>query len=381
MLSLVRMTFGVALCLAFLLSSLLSPATSLADDPQSQTLPAPLELVVGDSLSEWTLAEGLAYWALHCGGSITNGYLHRQPANGGSVYTISSSTSPDCQYFHAMTADAEALYYYGGEGEGVFRRRIDDPSATPSLMLDLSEAWATPNYLQASGDHVYMSVPEPEVLAANGSPSGEASVDAAGYCDNGCCLARARKDGAGVDRVADTTCHPTQLAVVDGMVYWTAEGGLWRTTVTCGTLPCNKTQLDATGGTNLLYYEPAYPWHFQVYWVTGTSPQRIRRYGCWNEAQPYPNPPLYLCAATNLRDAPSTHHYIGQIRTDGASLFWTEYDSLTQTTSVRRMPIDGGTADGDRRRGPGVQGPLYRQPIPLFRRMGPGQSGHLPPAF
>ena len=295
--------------------------------------------VVTENFNEWTLNEGLLYWADRCyGGEFRGpGYLRRKPANGGTTRTLSTVTNDTCYTFMNLTANADGLYYYSVDGGGIYFRPVDNPYDPPTLVRTLTTANAPvgAREMAVDGDYIYWMV---DTLSGTDT------------------IRRARTDGTGsIQTVVASAPNPDDLAVVDGVVYWLDDDGLWSTnTSSCTTLPCDKTRLVTTRGTYLMYHDPDSLFvAYQLYWVTladpiETIPSHIWRRSCVWQFNPYPNPPSLVCTNADLYTAADTGWTLGDLTTDGTHLFWTERrDPLDPNPDgkLRRMPIGGGTAD------------------------------------
>lgn len=307
----------------------LVPALPTYAAPAAPTdTPTPIVL---EDLNEWTLNEGLLYWANRCyGGEFRGpGYLRRKPANGGATRTLSTVEADVCYTFLNLTADSDGLYYYSMDGNGFYYRPVESPYDPPTLVHTTDLAPLAQSALALDGDYVYWIYD---------SFSGDDQV------------LRVRKDGTGgVETVVQSAPGPDDLAVINGGVYWLDDDGLWATNVSCGSLPCQKSQLVAARGTHLTYYNPnAFPIAYQIYWVTEADPvesipSKINRDSCTWQITP-PDPPSIECSNSTLYTA-SGGWTLGELATNGTHLFWSERDAITPDGRLRRMPIGGGAAD------------------------------------
>ena len=306
------------------------PSTVSAAPVAPDDTPIP---VVQETLNEWTLNEGLLYWANRCSGGEFrgDGYLRRMPANGGPIATLSTVTSSDCYTFLSMAADASGLYYYSEDGNGIYHRPVGAPYDPATLVVTTDKSPVGGSRLALDGDYIYW------ITYDWVAEAGE--------------LLRVHKDGTGPETVVALTKSPDDLIVVDGVVYWLDDDGLWSTNVSCGSLPCSKSLITGTRGNHLLYHEPDTSlWLYQLYWVSDADPiesipQRIWRHACQWVPQPFPDPPTLECSTTKLYDAPSTTWDLSQLGTNGAYLFWPENKTDRTDGRLRRMPIGGGTVD------------------------------------
>ena len=136
---------GVQFLLMLWFFGAVSISTQVYADQASAAPSAPTDTpipVVTEEFNEWTLNEGLLYWASRCyGGEIRGpGYLRRKPANGGTTRTLSTVDENACLTFMNMTANADGLYYYDGDGDGIYFRPVVDPYDPPSLVRALTTA-------------------------------------------------------------------------------------------------------------------------------------------------------------------------------------------------------------------------------------------------
>ncbi len=306
-----------------------SPMRAAPDAPLDTPIP-----VVTEGFNEWTLNEGLLYWADRCYGGefVGPGYLRRKPANGGTTRTLSTVTEHTCYTFMNLTATADGLYYYDGDAGGIYFRPVDSPYDPPTLVRTVStnDAPAGASRMAVDGDYIYWMV---DTLSGTDT------------------IRRARTDGSGVvEMVVQPATNPKDLAVVNGVVYWLDQNGLQYTTTTCDSLPCAAEQLVNTRGTSMMYYNPGvYPIAYQIYWVKPADtidniPSSIHRYSCIWQLDPLG----ITCSEAKIYTASSTAWMLGRLTTNGTQLFWPERrDPLDPSPDgkLKRMPLGGGTAD------------------------------------
>jgi hypothetical protein len=288
--------------------------SSAAAPPNAPTdIPIP---VVDETYNEFTLNSGLLYWAERCYGGefIGPGYLRRLPVNGGYQLTMANVDSAHCLTFLEMAADSSGLYYYDESDQRIeFRASGSPTTATTVYSLTVGLAPAGER-LALDGGYVYW-------LASTQ-------------------LLRVRTDGTDFGTVATGLNTPTDLIVTNGTVYWLESSGLWRTTVSCGALPCAKAKLSSVTGSHLLYYYQSFPIVTagpRLLWVAGMS---IHRLSCSNFSP---------CSESNIYTAPNDGNpwELGRPATDGINLFWEEgYFNVpgAYVGRLRRMPLGGGTA-------------------------------------
>lgn len=315
--------------LVLILATALLPAGTPVADAGPQSRADTPEPVVREELNAWTLGDGLLYWAKHCAGvgSPTGGYLRRKPANGGTERTLSTVDATHCETFLDMAADASGLYYYSQEEGGIYHRPVDDPYDPHALVV--GAAHRPSSALELEGDYVYWASSYNRIY-------------------------RVRKDGTGLQILADPAPNPTDLLAVGNTVYWLDDDGLWSTTVNCGSPPCTKEQVLGARGNHLLYREPAWPpGSYEVYWVTDgdpveSIPQEIRRYEC----EPATGGGYSCSVSTDLLyNADSTAWDLGQLGANGSYLYWPERKTTAPAAGrLRKMHVSGGTpvdiADG-----------------------------------
>lgn len=290
--------------------------------------------VVSEVYNEWTINEGLLYWANHCYGEEFrgDGYLRRKPTNGGTTRTLSTVTPIDCYTFRNMAADASGLYYYSVDEASLYVRPVASPYDPATKLYTMASWRESPiDHLALDGDYIYWLT------------TGTNNISQ---------LLRINKNGAGLETVASDLSYATDLHVVGGTVYWLDNDGLWKTSVSCGSLPCAKSRVVSTRGDHLMYYVPARSIlvSYELFWVVPEDtidyvPQRIRRCVCKWLPHPFPDPPTLSCTTSTIYTAPSTNWNIGELGTNGSYLFWPEQNFSESDGRLRRMPRNGGSAE------------------------------------
>ncbi len=210
--------------------------------------------VVSDNVEEWTVGQGLVYWANNCFADEFNPFavLKRKPASGGPERTLESiNDSSRCSTYQAMLSSGDGLYYYSSAQNRIERMPLGAPF-TPQVVKALSNGQApiTNKALVEAGDYLYWVYPFGKIL-------------------------RIHKDGTGgVETVAETASSPADVMVTGDTVYWTDSTGVWTINTACGALPCtsSKSQFAPfgvnTGGYGLLYlYVGGVQGRYSVYWV------------------------------------------------------------------------------------------------------------------
>jgi hypothetical protein len=273
--------------------------------------------VVNETYNEFTLNSGLLYWAERCYGGefVGPGYLRRLPVNGGFQITLANVDSAHCLTYLDMAADSDGIYYFDESDMRIESRASGSPTTATTVYSLTAELAPVGERLALDGGYVYW--------LANTQ------------------LLRVRADGTDFGTVATGLNTPTDLIATNGTVYWLESSGLWRTTVSCGTLPCAPTHLSNTTGSHLLYYyqfTPLVQAGPRLLWVAGA---KIHRLSCSSIT--------ILCSETDIYTAPNDGNpwELGRPASDGTDLFWEEgYFNVpgAYVGRLRRMPLGGGTA-------------------------------------
>ena len=133
---------------SILLSTFLSPFALV---PVQAAPEAPLDTpvpVVNDQFSDWTVNDGMAYWAENCviiprqsAATVVQAYLRRKPTNGTVTKTLSEQS--DCvSKYQNMTADNTGLYYYDQTELGLFFRPSGSPLDPPTKVFTMTATLA-----------------------------------------------------------------------------------------------------------------------------------------------------------------------------------------------------------------------------------------------
>ncbi len=107
--------------------------------------PAP---VVSDNVEEWTVGQGLIYWANNCFADEFNPFaeLKRKPASGGPERTLESINDYSrCSTYQVMRSAGDGLYYYSSAQNRIERIPLATPF-TPQEVKTLTNS-QTPNIL------------------------------------------------------------------------------------------------------------------------------------------------------------------------------------------------------------------------------------------
>lgn len=283
-----------------------------------------------DTLTDFSLGNGLLYWANACpGGEFRGpGYLKRMPAGGGPSTTLATTAAAQCATFYAMAVAPEGIYYYGPDQTAILFRPTANPFDPPTVVLaslDAVNGPTTGSNLSIMGDYIYW-----------GSYSLGTSTAR---------IHRVHKNGSGHQILYTGGGIPTSVLATWGVVAYLEPNGLYFVPV-CSSPPCGRTQLSTVGGRDLHYHPGSTLTAFQLYWTDyNTNPDRIMRAGCNGLlALPGVTPSISCAAATSPYSAPDNTWYIGQPRTASGNLYWTERQSGMGPTNgrIRRLPISGG---------------------------------------
>lgn len=343
---------------ALLLPSFILPAhppVHAAVQPSNIQSPSadPIPVVNDIDFTEWTIDNGMLYWANSCPGGefIGDGYLKRKALNGGSTKLVAETTSFNCDAFRNMVADETGIYYYSSDGfNGVLRGIHHRPpgnssTAPPEQVFAMPELDTLPmqgTRMALSDTHVYWLTRD-----FNVEPR----------------LLRHLKDGSGsVETVANIAKDPKDLLIVGNTLYWFDSTGLWSTdTTSCSALPCDKTNIvPNVKGDHLVYHYKSFLEGSQLYWVESNPTQRIRRRTCTPTiVVPVPTllPPIQplvgesTVGGSTVGDAdvtaanPNTHNATAQHGIDSTSLACS-FDTVYTAPTDRPWRISRPATDG-----------------------------------
>ncbi len=254
--------------------------------------------IVSDTFNEWTVSDGLAYWAERCyGGEFRgDGYLKRKPTGGGATKTLANVNSANCLNFLSMVADSTGIYYYKDDGARLEYRASGSPYDPPTLISTVASGqWPRQEtQLVHQGDYVYWF-----------------------GLDNR--IHRIKTDGTGLATIATTGAYPKDMLVYPTVVYWLDTTGFWRVNTDCGSLPCTSTKQQVTTTSSdahsLLYSPGGTVITYAYYWAEGGD---IKQLSC--------NSLTGRCAKGTFYSGPWT---VGDIARGGNTLFWVEQQFTT----------------------------------------------------
>ncbi len=284
----------------------LHAAASLPDDT-----PVP---VASDNVEEWTVGQGLVYWANNCYADEFNPFaeLKRKPASGGIERTLESINDYGrCSTYQAMLSAGDGLYYYSSSQSRIERMPLAAPF-TPQEVKALNNS-QTPNVGRAlveAGDYLYWPYFFGKIF-------------------------RTLKDGTGsIETVADTASSPADVLVVGDTVYWIDSAGVWTISTACGALPCTGTKSQFapfganTSGYGLLYiYVGGVQVRYSVYWVQRSTSGSISNYQIRYRSCTQ----IAICTITRPGTfySATTNWLIGNLVHANGNLYWTERDIST----------------------------------------------------
>ncbi len=270
--------------------------------------------VVNDNVEEWTVGQGLVYWANNCYADEFNPFaeLKRQPVGGGTTRILESINDYDrCLTYQNLLSSGDGLYFFGSvfsSAQNLIQRMPLGAPFTAQVVKQLTND-QKPNVAKAfveSGDYLYW-------------PSASNRIF------------RTRKDGTGpVETVADTASSPADVIVVGSTVFWTDSAGVWTTSITCDTLPCTSTKSQfAPFGANTSGYGLTYIplggvfGSYGLYWVQRTGNNYQIRYRTCNGISicTLVPPGTFYTATVNW--------YVGNLAFANGNLYWTERDTST----------------------------------------------------
>jgi hypothetical protein len=280
-------------------------------------------------VDEWALGGGLLYWADSCFAEelAPPSVIKRKPVSGGIIRTLDTTIGGNClSYFNITTAE-DGVYYYD-EGEARLERIPIGEPYTPQPIVNIPVG-QRPNHnstLKIAGNYIYW------------------------VSFNAGAVLRVHRNGGSIETVAGGVPSPTDVMVIGSTVYGIDGSGVWTIQNNCETLPCGTKQGFAsfaanTTGHGLLYRMGTgiNRFNYIVEWVERTtvsnnSDYKIRRRSCNMNIVCFNDPSTIYSAPTNW--------VIGNLITDGTSLFWTErfIHISTPDGRVRRKPLTTGDA-------------------------------------
>jgi hypothetical protein len=307
-----RFMVGFGLILAIIAASFgAAPVSALPTQPGApQDVPVP---VVSDFVEEWSVGNGLIYWAYNCSGDefVSTAALKRMPVSGGTQRTLESIDDfSRCNTFLNQINSSDGLIYFDDSQGRLERTPLSSPF-TPVVIKNLV------------GDDkpVYGS----RLAESNGYL----------YWIGFQRILRTLKDGSGpVETVATTAVLIGDVLPVGNTVYWTDTSGVWTISVGCAALPCTDTKNQfapfpaSSGGYGLVYLRTSVQFQrYSVFWVQytsggGSTSYAIKGRSCNDLTICTLDPPFTFYSA-------SANWYIGRPVVASDTLYWTERDIST----------------------------------------------------
>ncbi|MEZ4658824.1 MAG: hypothetical protein R2911_14750 [Caldilineaceae bacterium] len=322
-------------------------APNLYAEPNAPTdTPTP---VVTDAVEEWSVGNGLIYWAYNCFADefVSTAALKRKPVNG-SIQRVLESIDDfaKCNTYRNPLSSSDGLYYLD-DSEGRIER------------MPLGEPYTPQEVKPVSGDQSLGFSSPPE--EANGY------LYWIGFKQ----ILRTLKDGSGpIETVTTSDSLIADIMVVGNLVYWIDDGGVKDISINCTALPCTGTGgtlkpfSATTRGSGLVYRPPNNSGPiadrpYFLYWVerNTTSPATYTiRFCSVSLISPCQDPVVKPLGqdATAAPDSLGTFYtatanwFIGAPILVNGNLYWTERDISTVTNNtgdVKRKAITAAQAD------------------------------------
>lgn len=287
--------------------------------------------VVADSVEEWTVGNGLIYWAYSCFADefVSTAALKRKPVAGGTQRTLESINDGNrCITFLSQHSSSDGLLYYDDSQGRIERTPLDAPY-TPQVVKPVSGD-QKPSYFKS-------------LVEADGY------LYWIGFQQ----IVRTLKNGSGaLETVVSTTTLVSDVLVVGSTVYWVDSSGVWSISVNCAALPCNDTRSQFapfganTNGHGLMYqYNGGVFQNYSLYWVqrtttSGTSTYQIKGRSCNQIVNCTLITPFTFYTAT-------ANWFIGNPVIANNTLYWTERDTSisTPTGDIKRKSRTAASSD------------------------------------
>ncbi|MFT5195344.1 MAG: hypothetical protein ACI85U_002364 [Candidatus Promineifilaceae bacterium] len=191
------------------------------------------ELVLTDTLVDWTLDSAFVYWADRCAiigrgpsegkGPAATYPLKRMPINGGIQQVLDVSGDADCANYQFMATDSSGIYYFNGANSSIEKIPVGSPNGPPVLVASLGNNHASTTF-KIKGGNLYFGTILRDIMRvpiAGGTP--EFIVKSAGI--------------------------PNDLEFLGETIYWTDSAGVWSAPVSCN--GCSRVQYSTKPGVYL----------------------------------------------------------------------------------------------------------------------------------
>ena len=313
---------------------LLLSAAARADSESVTDTPAP---VISDAVDSWDIGSGMIYWGKDCFADEFGraGFLKRRPLAGGTQRTLEETDAGHCDMPFSLTAEDDGVYYVDLSENRIERTPLSEPY--DALVVSTPAAVDLPSFaalIDVAGDYVYWPAAQ----------SGR--------------ILRALRSGGDPEVVAAGLDKPNAVTVVGNSLYFMDKTGIWSASLSCGTLPCDKSRFvdfpANTVGSSLLYRDEDRQ-RYSFTWVQSTASggaqtSSVYRLTC-SAFQPCTSPILTPGATAAAADATSALVYaaaadwtLGGLVSDGTNLFWAESYGIQGRTDgkIKRTPLSGG---------------------------------------
>ncbi|MCB9156830.1 MAG: IPT/TIG domain-containing protein [Caldilineaceae bacterium] len=305
--------------------------------------------VVTDSVEEWSVGNGLIYWAYNCYADefVSTAALKRKPVNGSIQRVLESiDDATKCVTYRNQLSASDGLYY------------LDDSEGRIARM-PLGEPYTPTEVKAVSGN---------QSLGFNSPP---AEANGYLYWIGFKQILRTLKDGSGaIETVATSDSLIADIMVIGSTVYWVDDSGIKSTSVNCDTLPCIDTAgtihtfSSTTRGAGLFHRVinsgPIALRGTVIYWVehNTSAPYTYKIRNC--AVGPFVlacEDPVVSPGAATAAAAPdavgtfytaTTNWYIGKPILVNGNIYWTERDISSvnnNTGDVKRKAATAAEAD------------------------------------
>lgn len=176
--------------------------------------------VVNDFVEEWSVGNGLIYWAYNCYADefVSTAALKRKPVSGSIQRTIESiDDASKCITYRNQLVLPDGLYYLDDSENRIERMPLGEPYAAREVK----------------------ALNNNQILGFNLPPK-----EASGYLYwiGFQQILRTLKNGSGpIETVATSTSLVSDIMIIGNTVYWIEDGGVKSISINCETLPCTDT--------------------------------------------------------------------------------------------------------------------------------------------
>ncbi len=216
--------------------------------PQSPS--ATPDIVVDESLMDWTIGGSMLYWGDRCppGPDIAAAdvqvvddtfLLRRTPLNGGFTRTLDSSTDADCGNYQHMVADETAIYFYNVAEEIIESVSVANPTVGPVTVASVGNQGVSTDLMVKDGS-LYYGTSDRKIM-------------------------RVPVGGGAPELVVASSHIPRDIEFLGSRMYWSDNAGVWSVTLPCN--GCTRAEYSNKGGAYLLTVSGNAAAGSNVYWV------------------------------------------------------------------------------------------------------------------